>query len=196
MKQVVLMTLALVFMVLAVGQVGPFLHEESFSQAVAAPPLSLDGYMDEKLPEAKSETSKLKVDNQACYVCHANYREESLATRHGREGIGCIDCHGESVDHRNDEDNITPPDKMYPLREIDRKCHECHDTHDASARRVILRWRTRCPEKTNTRDIVCTDCHFRHRLEARQVQWDKKTGKLLGKKDETKPAEESAKEAK
>ena len=145
----------------------------------AAPPLSLEGYLDEKLPEAPAKTVKLKVDNSACYVCHANYDGEEMVVDHGIEKIGCIDCHGKSYAHRNDEDNITPPDKMYPLEEVDKMCADCHDTHDAPARKVIQRLQERCPEKTSPAQIVCTDCHYQHRLDRRTVRWDKKTGKLL-----------------
>ncbi|GAB6164384.1 hypothetical protein JCM19992_03840 [Thermostilla marina] len=149
-------------------------------RAEAAPPLSLEGYLDEKLPEAhEAPKHEMNVDNTACYVCHGNYREEPLVLEHGREGVGCIDCHGASDDHRNDEDNITPPDKMYPLEAVDKLCHECHEEHDAAARKVIARWQERCPEKTDPKQIVCTDCHFNHRLPRRLVRWDKHTGKLL-----------------
>lgn len=38
----------------------------------------------------------------------------------------------------------------------------------------------RCfPAKANPKDIVCTDCHFEHRLSCRTVVWDKKTGQLI-----------------
>ena len=71
---------------------------------------------------ATKNTVKINVDNSACYVCHANYESEGLVIEHGIEEIGCVDCHGESTDHRNDEDNVTPPDIMYPLGSIDEKC--------------------------------------------------------------------------
>ena len=163
------------------------------SRAIAAPPLKLDAYLDEKLPEAPKDKVKLKVDNFACYVCHGNYDGEELVVSHGKEAIGCIDCHGKSYDHRNDEDNITPPDKMYPLEEVDAMCADCHDEHIADARKVIERWQERCPKKTDPKAIVCTDCHYQHRLARRMVRWDKKTGKLLmreKKEEATKPAEE------
>ncbi|MFV1967451.1 MAG: hypothetical protein ACC628_18635 [Pirellulaceae bacterium] len=142
-------------------------------------PLSLEGLLDEKLPEAPKMTVEMKVDNAACYVCHVNYETEELVLTHGKEETGCIDCHGESLDHRNDEDNITPPDIMYALDSIDEKCRECHDEHDASATDVIARWQERCPQKTNPKEVVCTDCHFHHRLDRRTVQWNKKTGALM-----------------
>ena len=34
----------------------------------------------------------------------------------------------------------------------------------------------------NGQDIVCTDCHFQHRLARRQVRWNKKTGELIIRK--------------
>jgi formate-dependent nitrite reductase cytochrome c552 subunit len=152
---------------------------EDSVRAVAAPPLSLEGYLDEVLPEASDDDAKIKVDNQSCYVCHGNYDGEELVVAHGKEKIGCIDCHGESLAHRNDEDNITPPDKMYALEDIDKMCGACHAKHEVPAREVIRRWKERCPTKTNPKEIVCTDCHFHHRLRFRTVWWDKKTRKLI-----------------
>ena len=147
----------------------------------APPPLDISKYLDEKLPEAPKEKVKLKVDNFACYVCHGNYDGEEMVVSHGIEAIGCIDCHGKSYEHRNDEDNITPPDKMYPLERVDKMCAVCHDMHDAPARKVLEKWQERCPEKTDPKEIVCTDCHYQHRLERRMVRWNKKTGELIFK---------------
>lgn len=129
-------------------------------------------------PSGKEDKKFLRI-NQSCFVCHDNYKDEPLMLVHAKEEIGCADCHGESVAHRNDEDNITPPDLMYPLDEIDDACQECHDTHDAPAEKIIARWQARCPERTDVEKIACTDCHGRHRLEARTVRWDKSTGKLI-----------------
>lgn len=148
-------------------------------QARKPPPLSLDGFLDEALPDAPKTQIVLNVDNSSCYVCHNNYEEEGLVVTHGKEEIGCIDCHGESFDHRNDENNITPPDILYPLDDIDDKCGECHDEHDASAKDVVQRWQKRCPEKTDAASLVCTDCHFHHRLERRVVRWNKRTKELI-----------------
>jgi hypothetical protein len=158
-------------------------------RAIAAPPLSLEGFLDEKLPEAE-EKDALEVDNFACHVCHGNYDGEELVVVHGKEGIGCIDCHGKSVDHRNDEDNIIPPDTMYAQADVDRMCSDCHDIHDAPARKVIQLWQERCPGKTDPKEIVCTDCHFQHRLPFRTVWWNKETGELIVRKEgeRTKPA--------
>ena len=166
-------------------------------QAAELPPLKVDRsapllLLDEpaEKPELKSPHGGPVADNSACYVCHGNYDGEELVVAHGKEGTGCIDCHGESIEHRNDEDNITPPDQMYALEDVDSMCADCHDMHDAPARKVIERWQERCPAKTDPKEIVCTDCHFQHRLPFRTVWWDKETGELVVRKEgeRTKPA--------
>ena len=119
------------------------------------------------------------ADNSACYVCHGNYEEEPLAQVHSRAEVGCVDCHGQSYDHRDDEDNVTPPDIMYWPEKIDDACQKCHRTHDAPARKVLARWKERCPGKKDVSTIVCTDCHGQHRLKVRTVRWDKRARKLI-----------------
>lgn len=150
------------------------------------PPLTIDRgaplLLDESetnAAEKKADARKVLADNQSCYVCHANYQEEEMVHQHAVGDIGCIQCHGPSLAHRNDENNTTPPDKMYPTAAIDKSCAECHDTHDVSAQKVLTRWRERCAEKADPAKIVCTDCHGYHRLKVRTVRWDKATGKLL-----------------
>jgi hypothetical protein len=192
MKHAAWMTLLVVAAALVSGYVADFGSREV--RAVAAPPLKLDAYLDEKLPEAPKKKSEMKVDNFACYVCHGNYEDEELVLSHGKEEVGCIDCHGKSYPHRNDEDNITPPDKMYPLDTIEEMCGDCHDTHDAPAAKVLARWQERCPAKKDPKQIVCTDCHYKHRLERRTVRWDKKTGRVLSRDE--KPAIVPPKQAK
>jgi hypothetical protein len=96
--------------------------------------------------------------------------------------VGCVKCHGPSYAHRDDENNATPPDVMYWPQRIDPACLECHETHDAPAKQVIAMWQKRCHGKTNPQQLVCTDCHGQHRLKFRTVWWDKKTGKLIVRK--------------
>ena len=186
--------------------------------ALAAPPLSLDGYLDEKLPEAPKRDAEPKqkagppplvvdrgapllldampdkapsepadrpvADNSACYVCHTNYQEEDMVVVHARENIGCMKCHGKSYAHRDDEDNITPPDIMYAQDVVDTACKECHQEHDVAATKIITRWQERCPGKEDPGQIICTDCHGAHRLAVRTVRWDKKTRQLLARTEE------------
>ena len=153
--------------------------------AVAAvPPLSLDGYRDEKLPTGRDDSASLKEMNGGCYVCHGNYRTESLVLSHAKQKVGCVECHGASLPHQVDEFHRTPPEKMYGLHNVDTMCGKCHEEHDVPARKVLQRWQQRCAAKADLQALVCTDCHFEHRLPARTVVWDKKTGKLvIHKKD-------------
>jgi hypothetical protein len=117
--------------------------------------------------------------NAACFVCHANYRAEFLVDRHATAGVGCTNCHGESLAHKNDENNTTPPEIMYPGQKIDPFCQGCHAAHDVSPGRVVVRWMERGLDKIDPGKIVCTDCHGEHRMKVRTVVWDKSSGELL-----------------
>ena len=171
-------------------------------------PLLLDEPTEEEGTSAAGITEAAAA-NMACFVCHANYRGEFIAERHAKANVGCVNCHGDSFSHRNDENNTTPPDTMYPAEKIDPFCQGCHDAHDVPPKKIIARWieqkakkpNTTCegchkdddvpPEKvvacwkkrnldkTDPAEIVCTDCHGDHRIKVRTIIWDKKTGKLL-----------------
>jgi hypothetical protein len=143
-------------------------------------PLLLDSL--EEKPKKKPKGPM--ADNSACHVCHTNYEEETLARVHAEAEVGCVKCHGESVAHRNDEDNITPPDIMFAADGIDKACIQCHETHDAPARKVIDTWQKRCPAKEDPDALVCTDCHGEHRMTFRTVWWDKRTRKLANRQGE------------
>jgi len=156
------------------------------------PPLIIDD--DEPLllledPAEKDKSAleiKAWVESQPCFVCHVNFQEEPLALSHAKAGISCARCHGLSFAHRNDENNTTPPDTMFPAENIDKACAECHIIHDIPAIKVILRWQECCAHKKDSKTIVCTDCHGQHRLKVRTVQWNKKTGKVLPAKSSQK----------
>ena len=147
------------------------------------PPLVIDKstplLLDDPGDEGTAKEMPFLRINSACYVCHDNYKDELLAVVHAKEEIGCVDCHGPSLDHCNDEDNITPPGIMYPLAKIDSLCQECHDSHDVAAKDVLKCWNERCPEQTDFDKVVCTDCHGYHRLKNRTVRWDKETGDVI-----------------
>ena len=93
--------------------------------------------------EGQQAVAPSVAENEACYVCHTNFQEEELVTQHAVGDTGCVDCHGKSYDHRNDENNITPPDIMFPRDKIEESCVKCHDTHDAPAAKVIARLQER-----------------------------------------------------
>ena len=182
MKRTLCVTLLMLASIAATGYLSGLFGDGA--GVAAAPPLSLEGMLDEKLPEAPKKTIKMKADNFSCYVCHGNYKEEPLVVAHGsKEDIGCVKCHGESFDHRNDEDNIIPPEVMYPSEKINKCCQECHKEHDVPAHEVIACWQKRCPEKTDPTKLVCTDCHFQHRLKRRVVVWNKRTGEVVKQVD-------------
>ncbi|UCE47305.1 MAG: hypothetical protein JSW47_17085 [Phycisphaerales bacterium] len=159
--------------------------------------------------EGQAATTEAATENMACFVCHANYMDEFLAERHAKANVGCVNCHGDSFAHRNDENNTTPPETMYAVEKIDPFCQECHEAHnippkkilaawmkqrakkpdvtcegcheedDVPPLKVVARWKEVDIDKSDPAGIVCTDCHGEHRMKVRTVIWDKKTGKLL-----------------
>ncbi|MGB2862187.1 MAG: hypothetical protein WBC05_02585 [Sedimentisphaerales bacterium] len=139
-----------------VGQEPPLLLEEKVDQE----PLLLleDGNGDEN---PGLDTGPL-ADNSRCYVCHINFEVDELTSMHAKADIGCEHCHGASDAHCSDEDNITPPDIMYPAEKINSFCKSCHPDG-----------------KLGEGKKYCTDCHGEHRLSHRTRKWDKTTGKLI-----------------
>jgi len=73
---------------------------------------------------------KTFVTNSFCKACHLDFDEDELALNHELAGIGCERCHGESLRHRSDEGNITPPQLMYPKDRINPTCMMCHPRHE------------------------------------------------------------------
>jgi formate-dependent nitrite reductase cytochrome c552 subunit len=130
-------------------------------------------------PKADDKPASPVADNQACHVCHTNYEEEPMAVSHAKQNVGCVKCHGQSLEHRNDEDNITPPEIIYPTRKIDANCRQCHEEHDVAPSKVVARWQEQCARRLDPKLVVCTDCHGEHRLKLRTVRWDKETRKLM-----------------
>ena len=89
--------------------------------------------------------------------------------------MGCEKCHGASVKHSGDEDNLTPPDKMFAKADIDPFCITCHEKT-----KLLKRDDHQTYFKDRAAGESCTDCHGdKHRLRHRTRVWDKKTGKLI-----------------
>jgi len=122
------------------------------------------------LPEyARLCGARAGADNSYCFVCHTNYKEESLASRHQKAGIGCMACHGDSFQHSADENGLTPPDFIYAPETIDPLCCNCHLLADHEPMLVGA-----------DAAASCTDCHGKeHRLKVRTRRWDKTTRKLI-----------------
>ena len=128
-------------------------------------------------PAAPAKVAPEPADNSYCLVCHSNYEQEKLVCGHQPAGVGCEKCHGLSDKHSADEDNITPPDRMYPKDEINASCLACHEREklikDADHKDIY-------EAKAEADDETCTECHgLQHRLKVRTRIWDKKTRKLI-----------------
>lgn len=123
------------------------------------------------VPPAKEQPA----DNSFCYVCHLNFKNEELAQRHKQAGVGCMDCHGYSDDHSSDEDNVTPPEIMFPEEKIDSSCLKCHDPDRAGS----PAGQDQAAMGTVNSQRHCTLCHGEHRMAIRTRLWDKATGKLI-----------------
>jgi hypothetical protein len=123
------------------------------------------------------------VANPFCRACHLDFDEEELALQHEVFGIGCERCHGESLRHRSDEANVTPPEMMYVKERINPMCMMCHPRQDLRDRRdhqPILEAGLSIFEPGLAGENAkkyCTDCHgVAHRMNNRTVRWDKATG--------------------
>jgi len=117
------------------------------------------------------------ADNSRCHVCHINYADEELTVMHARANISCEQCHGACDAHCDDEDNITPPDIMYPKAKNNPFCMTCHPESDVSQWDACIY--VKLFAKDNTGKMTCTTCHGKHRLNTRTRIWDKETGKLI-----------------
>jgi hypothetical protein len=140
-------------------------------QSRQEPPLLLeDNVGGEDPPPAEGPVA----DNSRCHVCHINYEDEELAMVHARADIGCEQCHGSSDAHCSDEDNVTPPDVMYPKEKINSSCMTCHPRENIDTLPHEPLFDGGTPDKK-----YCTDCHGKHRLDYRTRRWDKATGELI-----------------
>ena len=117
--------------------------------------------------------------NAACYVCHMTYVKEPLSRVHLKQKVYCVDCHGASVGHANDEDiGATKPDIYFKRNQVNGSCRRCHSGHDAAPEKVIARWFER---KLKTNSPVCTDCHGSHRIKRAKDKKAKPAAKPAGK---------------
>jgi len=149
---------------------------------------SKQGQVEESAVELQTEdVSKEKetfVANAFCSACHYGFDEEELAANHRKAGIGCERCHGESERHRSDENNITPPEIMYPRDKINPTCMMCHPRHEIqhvkSHELFLAGAETIFDTDPDTAKLYCTTCHAKeHRISVRTVRWNKATGEIL-----------------
>ena len=109
-----------------------------------------------------TDTNNPLGPNAACYVCHMTYVKEPMSRLHLKHKVFCIDCHGPSIGHANDEDiGATKPDIYFKRDKINASCRKCHADHNAKPEKVIKRYIER---KLTTNSPVCTDCHGTHKI--------------------------------
>jgi len=144
--------------------------------------ISVGHHVKEEPAEERAE-EKTFVANLFCSACHYAFSDEELALSHERAGIGCERCHGESERHRSDEDNITPPEIMYPKAKINPTCMMCHPRgkiKHVSDHASFLAGAETIFDKSTGQKQYCTDCHGKeHRMNVRTIRWNKATGELL-----------------
>lgn len=148
--------------------------------------VSVDQQAAQELTEEKAQ-EKTFVANEFCGACHYGFGDEKLARTHESAGIGCERCHGESERHRSDEDNVTPPEIMYPKAKINPTCMMCHPRHEirhVERHEPLLAGADTIfdpASETAGHHTYCTDCHAKHhRIKVRTIRWNKATGELLG----------------
>jgi excinuclease UvrABC ATPase subunit len=136
-----------------------------------------------KKPDLTGEV--MEADNSYCLVCHINLEDEELVEIHSPNGIGCEFCHGMSIKHSADEDNLTPPEIMWSKHRINTRCMTCHEQEDmlkeekaAKAHKKMLADMAK-PDRDLTKISHCTKCHGKHRIKNRTRVWDKETGKIV-----------------
>ena len=155
---------------LSVGSVG-------LRQAAAAEPASKPAKAEDSTDSGSQEGSPGDGDeeeeeeefldpmgpNAACYVCHMTFIFEELSKVHLKKKVTCVECHGISGPHANDEYiGATKPDKTYKRCQINASCRKCHKEHDAKPEEVVARWlKIGSPKQ----EPVCTDCHGTHKIE-------------------------------
>jgi hypothetical protein len=136
-----------------------------------------------------SRPAEAFVANPFCRACHLDFDEDELALNHEIAGIGCERCHGESLRHRSDEANITPPQLMYPKERINPTCMMCHPRHEIQHqeehRPILEAGLSIFEDEEGAGDDpdarkYCIDCHGpHHRMKVRTIRWNKATGEVL-----------------
>lgn len=115
-------------------------------------------------PAAPATDVEALGQNAACYVCHMTFVKEELAKVHLANKVTCVNCHGLSEKHANDENvGATKPDIVYQRDAVDGSCQKCHEEHDVPARQVVARFRER--ELPGDRAVICTECHGTHKID-------------------------------
>lgn len=91
-----------------------------------------------------------------CDMCHIDVADKLAGTRHETKGIGCVQCHGQSIGHIRDENNEVKPDRVFTRKDMDALCGSCHKCSSPP---------TSTPQsKLKQGQQVCSDCHGTHKI--------------------------------
>ncbi len=142
---------------------------------------------DPKWKVTKPDLTKelMEADNSYCIVCHIDLEDEELVDIHQPFGVGCETCHGMSMKHSADEDNLTPPEIMWSKHRINARCMTCHFRKDmlkkeeAAKEHKQVFARMEDPNCKTNKQKHCTECHGEHRIKNRTRVWDRETGKVV-----------------
>jgi Pyruvate/2-oxoacid:ferredoxin oxidoreductase delta subunit len=132
-----------------------------------------------------SDDEMMEADNSYCLVCHINLEDEELVQIHNPYGIGCELCHGMSIKHSADEDNLTPPDIMWSRWRINSRCLTCHDRESIDKEEKAAKAHKKMfsdmakPDADLNKIRYCTKCHGKHRIKNRTRVWDRETGEVV-----------------
>ena len=121
----------------------------------------------------RGSAGALPADNSLCVLCHANFRDEELATVHLRQGVTCAVCHGLSFEHMNDETSRTKPDTLFGRAQVAAFCTRCHGRHaqPEKVQAFLAEWKgkTRPNGRLILQQAMCTDCHGVHAIPSAPV---------------------------
>jgi len=126
------------------------------------------------VPEKKSFEAG---DNSYCLVCHIDFEEETFAVCHVKAGISCIDCHGDSDEHAEDEEHLNAPSILYAKAKVNASC-TTSDCHPKPKMEAEIGHRPFFADATPEQQY-CTDCHGKHRKAKRTRRWDKEKRILI-----------------
>jgi len=151
-----------------------------------------------KIPPPVEPKFYKKADNAKCFDCHIylNREKEPLIVLHQAVNVGCVDCHGKSQEHMDDESGETAPDIIFAKEVINQSCAKsgCHTEKKLKEVKSHKRWYAQADQiailkkasaaaKVEFHDFrdkkYCTDCHGNHTIPDRNKKWDKKTRKLI-----------------
>ena len=107
-------------------------------------------------------------DNGFCYVCHEDLQDELISVSHEKKEILCVDCHGASSLHMEDEMLMTKPDYLHGRDEVEPFCKGCHARHEDQDKVEEFREKWLGRDRPNGRVVssasICTDCHGLHNI--------------------------------